>query len=272
MLEVHAPHQPINTWKDVFIHIGIIVVGLCIAVGLDEIVVFFHHRYQIKETREALQVEREKNHKNIETDAKLWRVNVAVLQNNLAVFEYILHHPGIPQEKLPGIIYWNMANQETTHVAWDSAKQNGIVAMMSDIETSRIAMQYQFLKNIEDYETTHLQVVCDANRYSFIDSDPTHLTPQQIAHEIDLTQKALSVDFQIGNEMTNLEAINTDYPSIPTREEVYKLWDSRDELTWKKLENASQITFSRMRAAGYVEPKTGPDDVILEEQTPSEKK
>ena len=35
MLEVHAPHESIRTWKDFFIHIATIVIGLCIAVGLE---------------------------------------------------------------------------------------------------------------------------------------------------------------------------------------------------------------------------------------------
>jgi hypothetical protein len=33
MLEMHAPHQLVHTWKDFFIHIATIVVGLLIAVA-----------------------------------------------------------------------------------------------------------------------------------------------------------------------------------------------------------------------------------------------
>jgi len=45
MLEVHAPHETLHTWKGVFVHIAIIVVGLIIAVGLEQAVESFHHRY-----------------------------------------------------------------------------------------------------------------------------------------------------------------------------------------------------------------------------------
>ncbi len=34
MLDVHPPHAPTHTWKDFFIHIATIVIGLIIAVGL----------------------------------------------------------------------------------------------------------------------------------------------------------------------------------------------------------------------------------------------
>ena len=46
MLEPHSPHQAVHTWKDVFIHIAIIAVGLLIAIGLEQTVEFFHHRHQ----------------------------------------------------------------------------------------------------------------------------------------------------------------------------------------------------------------------------------
>src|ERR1035441_4939530 len=61
MLDFHPPHEALHTWKGFFIHIATIVIGLCIAVGLEQTVEFFHHRHQVAETREALRVERESN-------------------------------------------------------------------------------------------------------------------------------------------------------------------------------------------------------------------
>jgi hypothetical protein len=33
MLDIHAPHGGIHTWKDFFIHIATITIGLLIAIG-----------------------------------------------------------------------------------------------------------------------------------------------------------------------------------------------------------------------------------------------
>jgi hypothetical protein len=33
MLDVHPPHEAAHTWKDFFIHVGTICVGLLIAIG-----------------------------------------------------------------------------------------------------------------------------------------------------------------------------------------------------------------------------------------------
>jgi len=36
MLDVHAPHESVRTWKDFLIHIAAIAVGLLIALGLEQ--------------------------------------------------------------------------------------------------------------------------------------------------------------------------------------------------------------------------------------------
>jgi hypothetical protein len=57
MLDVHPPHEAAHTWKDFFIHIATIVIGLIIAVGLEQTVEFLHHRHQIHVARERIREE-----------------------------------------------------------------------------------------------------------------------------------------------------------------------------------------------------------------------
>jgi hypothetical protein len=57
MLEVHPPHEALHTWKGFFIHIATIVIGLLIAISLEQTVEHFHHERQIATTRKALQLE-----------------------------------------------------------------------------------------------------------------------------------------------------------------------------------------------------------------------
>ena len=61
MLDVHAPNESIHTWKSFCIHIATIVIGLFIAVGLEQTVEFFHHRHQLHMLREDLQTEAKGN-------------------------------------------------------------------------------------------------------------------------------------------------------------------------------------------------------------------
>ena len=68
MLEVHTPRETIHTWKSFFIHIATIVVGLLIAVGLEQTAEFFHHRHQRYELGEALRRNGEGNRQYIKDD------------------------------------------------------------------------------------------------------------------------------------------------------------------------------------------------------------
>jgi hypothetical protein len=66
MLDVHPPHEAVHTWRDFFIHIATIVVGLCIAVGLEQTVEKLHQHHQRQQLREALQKDGEANREYIQ--------------------------------------------------------------------------------------------------------------------------------------------------------------------------------------------------------------
>ena len=73
MLEVHPPHENVHSWRQFFIHIVAITIGLLIAIGLEQTVVYFHHRHQLQEARGELAAELESNrrvvHINLEENA-----------------------------------------------------------------------------------------------------------------------------------------------------------------------------------------------------------
>src|SRR5215472_11257301 len=54
MLEVHPPHEKVHGWAQFFVHIAAIVIGLIIAVSLEQTVEFFHHRHQREQLEAAL--------------------------------------------------------------------------------------------------------------------------------------------------------------------------------------------------------------------------
>ena len=59
MLDVHPPHEAAHTWKDFFIHIATICVGLLIAIGLEQTVEAIHRHKERVDLRESLAHESE---------------------------------------------------------------------------------------------------------------------------------------------------------------------------------------------------------------------
>lgn len=71
MLDVHAPHAAVQTWKDFFIHITIITIGLLIAIALEQCVESLHHVYQRHQLQHDLLEEAKRNREILTADLEL---------------------------------------------------------------------------------------------------------------------------------------------------------------------------------------------------------
>jgi hypothetical protein len=216
MLDVHAPHETVHTWKDFLIHIATIVVGLFIAVGLEQTVERIHRHYELRETREALDRERESNRHHMEVNSRNWLETDAVLRNNLLVLDAIRQHPGLPEIELPGELNFTQRPFEYDHAVWDAAQQNGIVRLMPLKEANADQAFYRLAGLMEEQSLHEWDAVNDQTRFLLMDSDPTHLTPDQLAETTRLTQIALEKHIQMGYSYGRIAREFPDMPQILT--------------------------------------------------------
>jgi hypothetical protein len=255
MLEVH-PH-PLHgaiTWRDFFIHIVIVAIGLGLAISLQQLVEYLHHRHQVGETRRALAQERAENRRTLGEQTRAWRQVVAELQNNLLVFDYLRQHPGTPQESLPGVLLWHVSELSFKRAAWDAARQSGVIALMPREEIERYSELYEYLSTEWEMAYQAVLSVIEAERYDLVDSDPSHLAPAQIAAEIDLIQAALGKQWLQASSMVNLVEDFPDFPATVSRAELARLRHGPDEQTRKLLAPARAQTLERLKAAAVAEP------------------
>jgi hypothetical protein len=131
MFDVHPPHEPIHTWKDFFIHIATIVVGLLIAIGLEQTVEAIHHS---NERRELIREMREEAEHNIETlrfdiqsagEAKRWTAAAILLLQQAPIVS------GSVTVTLPAGTAVIEGHQPSRAV-WDIAKSNGKAGLIPD--------------------------------------------------------------------------------------------------------------------------------------------
>lgn len=253
MLDVHPVHAPVHGWRDFFIHIATIVVGLWIAVAIEQAVEYVHHRYQLSEARAALRLEREGNYKALAANTMAWRWGAAELENNLLVLEYLQRHPGTPQQSLPGVLLWATSNYPFESVVWDAARQSGVISLMPSEEVEANNSLYFFLQKVNDVQYEGARAIIDARRYDLSDADPSHLSPAQLASEIELTQAALSAQFLRGSLLLNLAEAFPDFPPTVTGEELNRIRHPPDQPTADLLGAARALTMERLKAAGYVD-------------------
>lgn len=68
VIDVHAPHGGLNTWRDFWIHLGTIALGLLIALGLEQGVEWMHHLHQRHQLEASLLAECKVNKDRAEAD------------------------------------------------------------------------------------------------------------------------------------------------------------------------------------------------------------
>lgn len=56
-MDVHPPQHAIHSWREFFVHMGTICLGLLIAIGLEQSVEALHHRHQARELRLSLRAD-----------------------------------------------------------------------------------------------------------------------------------------------------------------------------------------------------------------------
>jgi hypothetical protein len=216
MIEPHAPHESVHTWKDAIIHIGIIAVGLLLAIGLEQTVEFFHHRHQVTETREALRIERENNIQRFAMQTQEFYRYVPKLKTNLAIYQYLRAHPGAPKEQWPGEFSWIGMIFGHVDSVWQIAQQSNVLQYMPPGEVRRTAGTYKLLQGLTD-EAVEIRKTKYEIYLSYVEQpDASKLTPVQLDEQIRLTSELLLEYSKIANTQIVISMLNPDFKPSPT--------------------------------------------------------
>jgi hypothetical protein len=153
MLDVHPPHNPAHTWRDFLIHIATIVIGLLIAIGLEQTVEFFHHRHQLHESRAAIHTELEVNTGLLDEILAATQSAQKSMQRNAAILR-----AATPGDKTPTSTLeytWGIPYPRSN--AWQDAKASGAVNYMTTSERSSADYIYGDLDLAETFAMAWLK-------------------------------------------------------------------------------------------------------------------
>jgi hypothetical protein len=124
-MEVHPPHHPLHTWRDFFIHLFTITVGLLIALGLEAAAEAVHHRHIVHQAEANLHAELRENRDLLAKDERQLEAARNEFANNLRILSAVRDHAPMQQE--PGFRwYWS----GTQDAAWNAARDTGALALM----------------------------------------------------------------------------------------------------------------------------------------------
>jgi hypothetical protein len=126
MIEVHPPHHSPNTWRDFLLHIATIVVGLLIAIGLEQTVEMLHRRHEMQEAREHIRAEADVNERVERADREQTDLLLARMNRNLASLRAV----GTKQADPAATLDFTWTLQNFFDAAYSGAKESGALHLM----------------------------------------------------------------------------------------------------------------------------------------------
>lgn len=136
-MDIEPPHHPIETKRDFFLHLFTITCGLLIALSLEGLVEWFHHRELVHEARANIRQEIEDNRKATTEDIRSVKEDETRFKNNLQQERGMRDQPKA-HHSLTSSFSWS----STSDAAWRTARDTGALAYMPYSEVQRYADLY----------------------------------------------------------------------------------------------------------------------------------
>jgi hypothetical protein len=128
-MDVHAPHKPITTTSEFFLHLFTITIGLLIAVGIEGLVRYFHHRHLVHEAEATLRTEIQYNEGNMASALDSIHQEQAAIDKDIAALKRIQANPN-DKDAQNATLSAQFRIVGLRNTAWTTAQATGALAYM----------------------------------------------------------------------------------------------------------------------------------------------
>lgn len=220
MHEIHPPHSGTRSLREMLTHVGIIVVGLLIAVGIEHAVELTRERHLVQETRAALLTERSKNVDLWAVEKEHFLIVLAQYQTNLSILQHLRHHPGSEPATWPGALSYGSLQTVFSSSAWQVAGQSHVFEYMP---ASEVAHNTDLYRRLDKFNQAKLHFVAMSSESAvdrIEDADIAHYSPQQLERQIHSTAQVLAAVRSLGVNLRNLRRVYPDFASESAIKEI----------------------------------------------------
>jgi Skp family chaperone for outer membrane proteins len=149
VLDVHPPNEPVHGWRDFFVHIATITIGLLIALSLERCVEWKHHRNLVHEAEESLREEIKTNAQELAGALDEVKTEQKSLKEDVAVMNRIIANPKKVNSENMTV---NFRVRSFHDVSWRTAQSTGAVSYMTYREAQKYADIYSQQGEIAEAE------------------------------------------------------------------------------------------------------------------------
>ena len=251
MIDIHPPHHAATTRRDFFIHLSTVVLGILIAIGLEQSVEALHHRHQRHQLEEDLHAEMRMNNEYLSRDfdylvaTRDWAANQAqAIQSAIATHttSHLVYQP--PPRNFDLYVLPNDS-------VWQHASESGTAALLPREEAQSYTLLYRFRSRLFDtykqlFDARYV-VIASGLRFSSGHNpqpDFSRMTPAQLDEfSTALSKEATALNtnivfcgFMAGAQQALLDGAHTE------AEIVRAMTDSRNPYRgWSQFSSASSI-------------------------------
>jgi len=158
-MEVHPPHGGIHSWRDFWIHLGTITVGLLIAISLEQSVEWMHRIHERHVLQHDLREEAEKNIRILSDDMHIADSEAWMQQAMAATASAKVNGGKVTVMLAPAPCYAGTLNSPHTkyfapsEAVWTAARESGVAALIPAAEArvyARLAHNQELLSGVRD--------------------------------------------------------------------------------------------------------------------------
>ena len=155
-LDVHAPHHPIGGWKDFFVHLVTISIGLLIAVGIEGCVELHREHKLVREARETMREEIQYNPSEMKKAVAKLDQQMATMKKNIDTLTRIQENPK-DKEAQNSKIDADFSIVGLRETAWKTAQTTGALSFMPYAESQRYSEVYGSQQEFLDQQNKILE-------------------------------------------------------------------------------------------------------------------
>jgi hypothetical protein len=191
VLDVHPPHEPIHGWRDFLLHLLTITIGLLIALSLEGLVEWQHHRHLVHEAEANLATEIRSNADGLQGVLDDIHKQQDTLTRDVVFLKESLKSPKAPKGSMS--VSFRIAGFDD--VSWKTAQTTGVFAYMPYSEAKEYSAIYDTQNEVYviEQQAARDAILAMAPFLNQKDEDPSP-TPQEIQswrHNIETLQAQL---------------------------------------------------------------------------------
>ena len=149
VIDIHPPHQSAHSWRDIFVHLATITVGLFIALSLEGCVEWQHHRHLVHEARENIRSEMQDNQKELKGALNVIHKEQAEVKSDIEALIKLKQNP-----EAHGLsVNLRFSNSGLANASWNTAHETEAFSFMGYPEVKKYAEVYDTQKLFADQTT-----------------------------------------------------------------------------------------------------------------------